>query len=485
MKQNGRCPKCRVCRSVNVDWLDRLARRAHIDGMRGRISKRKIAEPSAEMGGMKRDESRLPPVPAGAEENGRRGIPFSFSGAGDSTYTVFPDGTYTISRGLPGVGLNNRQTRILVWLRAGLANRDVRRISYGEFIDDEEHVPTIGFKIEWEESNNPEVWCLYKQTLNELPRVKQFLIEHAEIVRDDSAYYGFKDPSPSGPADSSHQSRPGMGGAMSPRQAALAISAAGMLSNTGEEISFLETRELERAINTTAEFRRWVLDAEAGARGVALRDAARVARLCETEGKRLRKKVPHLGELAGLVRDIVTAITNEDRRSITLLVRKSKTHYFWRLAFFERSLGASITPVYNRRVEETAEFYAVAAQEGISPVRLRAIIDKEKAAKGEITARETKARATAQTRPTDLTTARMMAAYEVLVRESDLLNPELSEPEQLRRAGNLISTYNRLRKHDPKFHDNNDQLRAARRIRMAHFRQSKRAKREARQTAHI
>lgn len=122
---------------------------------------------------------------------------------------------------------------------------------------------------------------------------------------------------------------------------------------------------------------------------------------------------------------------------------------------------------------------------GLPVAEILKFIENLEAVKAETTARETANRTTAEPRPADLTTARIMAAYEILVRESDLMNPVLSEAERLRRAGNLISTYNRLRKHDPEFHDNNDQLRAARRIRMARFRRSKKARLEAGQTAQI
>jgi hypothetical protein len=53
-------------------------------------------------------------------------------------------------------------------------------------------------------------------------------------------------------------------------------------------------------------------------------------------------------------------------------------------------------------MEETAEFCAVAVKEGFSPVELRRLIDKEKAAKGEIFSRDNADRATAEPRPAQL-----------------------------------------------------------------------------------
>jgi hypothetical protein len=76
----------------------------------------------------------------------------------------------------------------------------------------------------------------------------------------------------------------------------------------------------------------------------------------------------------------------------------------------------------------------------------------------------------------DLARARLLAAYEVLTRDSDLSNPALAEDERLRRAENLLSTYRRLRRRDPDFHDSGDQLRAARRIQKAAYRQRHRPK---------
>src|SRR5271167_3292673 len=79
----------------------------------------------------------------------------------------------------------------------------------------------------------------------------------------------------------------------------------------------------------------------------------------------------------------------------------------------------------------------------------------------------------------DLAAARLSATYEVLTRHSDLANPELAEDERLRRAENLLSTYGRLRKVKADFRDTGDELRAARRIQKAAYRERQRAKREA------
>jgi tetratricopeptide (TPR) repeat protein len=63
-----------------------------------------------------------------------------------------------------------------------------------------------------------------------------------------------------------------------------------------------------------------------------------------------------------------------------------------------------------------------------------------------------------------LAKARLLATYEVLVRKSDLNNSAMPERERLRRAERLLTTYKRLRKIKPDFHDDSDQLKAARSI---------------------
>jgi hypothetical protein len=62
----------------------------------------------------------------------------------------------------------------------------------------------------------------------------------------------------------------------------------------------------------------------------------------------------------------------------------------------------------------------------------------------------------------ELTAVRLKATYEVLLRESDLTNPKLSNEERLRRAEHLLVTYKRLRRLVPKFHDKSGELQAAR-----------------------
>jgi hypothetical protein len=55
-----------------------------------------------------------------------------------------------------------------------------------------------------------------------------------------------------------------------------------------------------------------------------------------------------------------------------------------------------------------------------------------------------------------------LATYRALVQNVDLLNPELSDDERLRRAKRLVQAYERLRARRPSFHDhNNKQLLAA------------------------
>ncbi len=83
-------------------------------------------------------------------------------------------------------------------------------------------------------------------------------------------------------------------------------------------------------------------------------------------------------------------------------------------------------------------------------------------AKPETTAR-VKAKPRARANP-QLRVARLKAAYEVLVRESNLADPKLPDDERLRRSANLRNTYDRLHKLDPSFHDNSEQLRLARNL---------------------
>jgi hypothetical protein len=75
-----------------------------------------------------------------------------------------------------------------------------------------------------------------------------------------------------------------------------------------------------------------------------------------------------------------------------------------------RTQSKIVKPVNKRETEryharrmkkETAEFRAVAKQEGVSPVELRTLIDQAKATKGELTARETRDRAAAAPAPVE------------------------------------------------------------------------------------
>ncbi|MGH7065756.1 MAG: hypothetical protein ACREET_16910 [Stellaceae bacterium] len=74
-----------------------------------------------------------------------------------------------------------------------------------------------------------------------------------------------------------------------------------------------------------------------------------------------------------------------------------------------------------------------------------------------------------------LAEARALATYKALVRHVDLLNPELPEAEKVTRAERLVKAYERLHKANPDFRDTGEQLRAARRIRMADYRRRKSA----------
>jgi hypothetical protein len=71
-----------------------------------------------------------------------------------------------------------------------------------------------------------------------------------------------------------------------------------------------------------------------------------------------------------------------------------------------------------------------------------------------------------------------LATYRALLRNVDLLNPELSQDERLTRARRLVRAYERVRERRPKFHDDGAQLRAARSI-INRFQYQQKLKREA------
>jgi hypothetical protein len=78
---------------------------------------------------------------------------------------------------------------------------------------------------------------------------------------------------------------------------------------------------------------------------------------------------------------------------------------------------------------ETAEFLAVADQENMSPVKLRTIIDKAKAAEGEVTTRGTTGRATVVPRP-EATTVSASAAPRPVTAEELLVAAEVEAREK-------------------------------------------------------
>jgi hypothetical protein len=73
-----------------------------------------------------------------------------------------------------------------------------------------------------------------------------------------------------------------------------------------------------------------------------------------------------------------------------------------------------------------------------------------------------------------------LATYRALLRNVDLLNPELAEDEQLRRAKRLVKAYGRVRERRPNFHDKHKQLQAAFSIVNSHqYERTGKPKREA------
>jgi primosomal protein N'' len=98
--------------------------------------------------------------------------------------------------------------------------------------------------------------------------------------------------------------------------------------------------------------------------------------------------------------------------------------------------------------------------------------------------KKAKAEALRKAKP-NLAAVRLSATYDVLVRDSDLSNPQLSEPERLRRAEHLVKTYKRLRKVDPDFHDDADQLRLARKMINKRQYERRKAKRAALRNAEL
>jgi hypothetical protein len=87
---------------------------------------------------------------------------------------------------------------------------------------------------------------------------------------------------------------------------------------------------------------------------------------------------------------------------------------------------------------------------------------REKAARAAT--RRAKAKPRLKKANPELTAVRLKAAYEVLVRESDLANPKLSDEERMSRAIHLRNTYDRLHKLDPSFEDRSEQLKLARKL---------------------
>jgi hypothetical protein len=83
----------------------------------------------------------------------------------------------------------------------------------------------------------------------------------------------------------------------------------------------------------------------------------------------------------------------QQNNTVDLDVRKVSTE------FDDRTKPAGYIGRYGGKVDETAEFHAVADQEGFSTVELRAIIDKAKATKAEPTTGETTGRAPVEPRP--------------------------------------------------------------------------------------
>ena len=72
--------------------------------------------------------------------------------------------------------------------------------------------------------------------------------------------------------------------------------------------------------------------------------------------------------------------------------------------------------------------------------------------------------ARAKPRPKPRSSTHQLATYRALVEHVDLLNSELPEDERKRRAKRLVQAYGRVRERRPKFHDTNEQLRAAFRV---------------------
>lgn len=133
------------------------------------------------------------------------------------------------------------------------------------------------------------------------------------------------------------------------------------------------------------------------------------------------------------------------------------------------TLNKSNSADYNSLImDETLDAIETLSRNLRRPVEtIRAQLGIDEAGRAATRRTKAKPRGTAKLRGTaksELNAARLQATYEILGRESDLANPKLSTEERMGRAIHLRKTYDRLRKLDPSFHDDGEQLRLARKL---------------------
>jgi hypothetical protein len=136
-------------------------------------------------------------------------------------------------------------------------------------------------------------------------------------------------------------------------------------------------------------------------------------------------------------------------------------------------------------LSEARRLYAKARELGFTAESAIETLERE----AKVTVRETTARAVAKPRAKksaspELTAIRLAAAFEALKRSSDLENPKLSATERRRRAKHLVTTYNRLREHNPTLEDDSGVVKRARSIvNDANYQRRKEAKQAAKAKA--
>ena len=250
-----------------------------------------------------------------------------------------------------------------------------------------------------------------------------------------------------------------------PRQQAVAIDRLLAVADGLPDFANLEIiRILEPELKLINELRGWlagITSPEMKKRELALQNADAVAALCEKASETYTAY--HVREVgrAAAVKDYERALASFEFVESTIgLIEGAFYHILVRAI---QNTDAYKSYVYSLKVMDNKAERIATAAELLSTVYPAEDVGKALEDLAAKAARETTDHATAAPRPSvtpDLTTVRLKAAYQELVREFS--NPTLTEDERLSRAENLLSTYKRLLKRDPDFcDDDNEQLRAA------------------------